>query len=74
MTLPDPQDMRTPELLIRLDERTAAIIKELADLRQEVVTQSEFKPIRMLAYGLVALFMTGVIGAVLSVVLNQGGG
>jgi hypothetical protein len=42
-------------------------------LDEKFVTQTEFDPIRKLVYGIVALILTSVVGAVLAVVLNRGG-
>jgi hypothetical protein len=68
----DNVDWRTRELLVRLDEKTTAIDAALKDLKGAMVTQAEFKPIRMVVYGLIAILTTGVIGALLSSVIKQG--
>ena len=39
-------------------------------LEEKYVTQEEFDPIRKLTYGLVALILTTVVGAVLSIAIN----
>lgn len=64
-------EWRMQELMARLDERTTAIQQELKELRAVVVTQAEFKPVRMVVYGLIGIMGTGVIGAVLALVINS---
>ena len=47
-------------------------LKEIKDsLGEKYITQEEFKPVKMIAYGTVALFMAGVVGAILTVIINQ---
>lgn len=60
-------------LLSRLDERTAGMARQLEELRQVVVTQPEFKPVKAIVYGLVALVLTGVFGALIALVVQKGG-
>jgi len=68
-------------LLARIDERTASILREVAQLRAGLaahkaearatyVTRVEFRPIRGLIYGLVGLTLTSVGGGVLALVLR----
>ena len=68
-------------LLARIDERTASILREVAQLRADLaaheaearttyVTRAEFRPIRSVIYGLVGLTLTGVGGGVLALVLR----
>ena len=68
-------------LLARIDERTDAILREVAQLRADLaahktearsiyVTRAEFRPIRSVIYGLVGLTLTGVGGGVLALVLR----
>lgn len=64
-------EWRMQELMARLDERTTAIQAELKELRAVVVTQAEFKPVRMVVYGLIGVMGTAVIGAVLALVVNS---
>jgi len=46
-------------------------IKEIkARLENEYVTQEAFRPIRNLVYGMVSLILTGVVGALVSLVLK----
>jgi hypothetical protein len=60
------------DIVIRLDERTARMEADMKSLRDTVVTQPEFKPIRLIVYGLVAILLTGVVGAMLSQVVTKG--
>jgi hypothetical protein len=68
-------------LLARIDERTASILREVAQLRSDLaankaearatyVTRAEFRPIRSVIYGLVGLTLTSVGGGVLALVLR----
>lgn len=59
------------DIVIRLDERTARMESDMKTLRDTVVTQTEFKPIRAVVYGLVALVLTSVFAGLLAMVLNQ---
>lgn len=46
-------------------------IKEIkGKLEQDYVTQEEFKPIRNIVYGMVGLILTGVVGAMVALVLK----
>ena len=63
---------KTAEALIRIDERTLAISSEIKEVKAILVTQTEFKPVRMLVYGLVALIMTAVITALVAQVIVSG--
>lgn len=61
----------TGEALIRIDERTRQISDEIKEVKSILVTKSEFQPVRMLVYGLVALIMTSVITALIAQVVVQ---
>ena len=52
-------------LLARLDERTKAMQK----LLDQFVTKEAFKPVMMIAYGIMATIATGVIGSLLALIL-----
>ncbi len=80
-------------LLERLDERTASILEDLAEIKKELankyvskdtfetikdtvqnmpevyVTKDEFAPVRKIVYGLVGLVLTGVVAAILALVI-----
>lgn len=62
---------RERELLVRLDEKTTAVVEELKDIKKSMVTQNQFKPTQMIAFGLVALVMTGVVLALMNSVLTR---
>lgn len=58
------------ELLIRLDERTAAIADDLAEMKEtsaSFITRTEFGPVKALVFGAVALILAGFMGALLYV-------
>ena len=58
------------DLILRIDERTATMHKNIEDLNKCVVTQKEFKPVRAIVYGTVGLVGTAVIGALLTSVIR----
>lgn len=48
-------------------------VNEISDkLDEKYVTQDEFDPIKKIVYGIVALILTAVVGAIVSLVLNRG--
>lgn len=63
-------EWRMQELMARLDERTSAIQTELKTLREQMVTQTEIRPMRMLLYGLVGIILTSVVGGLMALLLN----
>jgi thiosulfate reductase cytochrome b subunit len=40
-------------------------------LEDDYVTVAEFDPIKKVVYGLIALLLTGVVGALLAIVINK---
>lgn len=52
----------------RVDEKVETLVKLTATT---YVTRDEFTPVKAVAFGLVALILTGVIAAILSVVIKQ---
>ncbi len=65
-----PPDTAVPrDLLIRLDERTANILQEVADIKASqanFVTRSEFAPVRALVFGAVAVVLIGFMGVLVT--------
>lgn len=61
------------DIVVRLDERTASMARAMEELRSVVVTQPEFKPVKAVVYGLVALVLTSVFGGLIALVLQRGG-
>lgn len=61
------------DIVVRLDERTAAMARAMEELRSVIVTQPEFKPVKAVVYGLVAIVLTGVFGALIALVVQRGG-
>lgn len=61
------------EIIIRLDERTKAIQEDInqikKDLEKNYVTMNEFKPVRMIVYGLAGAILIGFFSAVLALIL-----
>lgn len=62
----------TDELLIRIDERTRQMADEMKGLKEIVITRAEFAPVRLIAYGLVALILTLVVTAMVATVIVKG--
>jgi hypothetical protein len=60
------------ELLIRIDERTRQMADEMKGLKEIVITRAEFAPVRLIAYGLVALILTLVVTAMVATVIVGG--
>ena len=65
------------ELLTRIDERQKRIegwMKSLSNtLKTNYVTRTEFQPVKLLVYGFVALMLTGVVGALMTLVIRSKG-
>ena len=59
------------DLLTRIDERTKRMAEDMTILRGDYVKKEEFDPVRKLVFGMVALVMVSVIGALLALVLNK---
>lgn len=57
-------------LLARMDERLGALFDVVRELKAEVVTKDEFKPVKSVVYGLVAVILVSVITAVVAVVVR----
>lgn len=47
------------------------INNKLDDMCKDMVTQQEFRPVRNIAFGFVALIMVGVITALLSLIIRS---
>jgi len=65
--LSEPQAI---ELLIRIDERTQEMKESIKAFEAVYVTHKEFAPVKVIAYGLVGLCMTGIVGALLMLVFK----
>lgn len=64
----------TNALLARLDERTMNIESKLNSAiedKKSFVTKAEFEPVKRIVYGMVALVLVSVFGALLALVLTQ---
>lgn len=53
------------QLLARLDERTANMAEDLADLKANYVTKTEFAPVRAIVFGGVVLVLVAFMGALI---------
>lgn len=70
-TTPDGQSyMDHRELLIRIDERTKHFTNVIDSFKEQMVTQGEFKPVRMIAYGMTGIMGSAVILAIIGTVVN----
>lgn len=49
----------------RTDEKLNRILDEIKEMKQANVTRVEFKPVQLIAYGLVAVILVTVVGAIL---------
>lgn len=58
-------------MLARVDERTNSLLVEVRSLKESTVSKAEFNPVKGLVYGLVAVMMTSMIIALLSLVLKK---
>ncbi len=69
----DAQDtiMNHGELIIRIDERTKHQSLILENFSKQMVTQSEFKPVRMIAYGLMGTMATALLIAIIGTVVSK---
>lgn len=68
-----PTEETTNERLARLDERVKVIEKKVGNGDDPLfVTHQEFSPIRALVYGFVGMILTGIIAALLALVINHG--
>lgn len=67
-----PNGERIADIVIRLDERTANMARDMAELRAVIVTQPEFKPVKAVVYGLVGIVLTAVVVALVALVIQNG--
>lgn len=65
------------EMLYRIDERTSTLVRDFEEFKDLVngafITRNEFEPVKKLVYGLVTMILTGVMGAVIGLVIKQQG-
>lgn len=57
-------------ILARLEERLRHVQADVEEIKKNMVTRKEFDPIKTLTYGLIALLLTGVVTALLNLVIN----
>ena len=74
-------DMTDRELLIKLSTQLDNLVddvrelkKGLGDMKSKFVTKEEFEPIKRLVYGAVGLILVAVVGALIALVVQSGGG
>lgn len=57
---------------IQYIKRDIAEIKQtIKESKEDYISRAEFNPIKQIVYGLVGLILTGVVGALLTLVLRQ---
>lgn len=84
MPIPDPTEPVDPEpwststrarnqaeMLFRIDERTNVLLAEIRAIKQTTITRAEFGPVKAIVYGMVALIMTTVLIAMVTLVLAK---
>jgi hypothetical protein len=59
------------QLLLKDSIKYGARLNQIEDDVAQAVTKDQFEPVRMLVYGLVALMLTGVIGALMALLLRK---
>ena len=63
------------ELLIRIDERTAALAADMAEVKLRIeknyVTKDEFEPIKRIVYAVSLLVITSFVGALFALIARQ---
>lgn len=61
------------ELLARIDERTTVLVNEVHSMKRTLenkyVTQEEFRPVKLLTYGVVAIVCSGFFAGLLGMIL-----
>lgn len=66
---------RVIEGLARVEEKVSSISAEVKELKSDVarnfVTHEEFAPVRAIVYGMVALVLVSVMGAILILVVKK---
>lgn len=64
------------DMLIRNDQRLDSVERAVEDVGHrfdEYVTKDQFKPVMLIVYGIATAILTGVGGAILNLVIKQGG-
>lgn len=63
------------KLLIRIDERTQNLMKNVGELSElitgEYVTKQEFGPVKSIVFGMVGFVLIGCLGALTALVLKK---
>lgn len=63
------------DILVRVDERTKQLMDRFDKFELTAVTKAEFEaklsPIRMIAFGLVGVLLTGIVVAIMAQVIGK---
>jgi prenyltransferase beta subunit len=57
------------EMLIRIDERIKQLVKDVQTLKGSYVLKQDFEPVKRIVYGMVAVILLGVLGALLKIII-----
>lgn len=57
--------------VIRLEEHMKGLALGVAKIEREMITKDEFAPVKNVVYGLVALILTSVFGALIGLVIMR---
>jgi len=60
------------QFMSRIDERTLSLQREMVDIKEMIVSQDEFYPVKRIVYGLVGLILTTCMGALLALIIKSG--
>lgn len=64
-------DAEDKVLLARIDERTTFIVNQVSELKKSYVTKEEFKPVRMIVYGLAGAVLLTFLYAIVNLVVTN---
>jgi hypothetical protein len=59
------------DLLIRVNTLMETMAVDIKDMKSHFVTQAEFWPTKTLVYGCTGIMLTGIVGALLYLVINH---
>lgn len=67
--------LRLGEQMVTLGVKLDSAIRDLSDLRtlirSDLISRTEFDPVKQVVYGVVALILTAVVGALIALVVNR---
>lgn len=66
----EKHNMNDHDLLVRIDERTKSLINTIDGMKGKYTTKEEFRVVRMIVYGMVAMILVAFFGAVIQFFLK----